>query len=184
MDEGRNVAEINRNLQVGFHDALVLVHPAYAKVKRPSQYPYRLLDAVTLAHSHGIPVFVVPCRGMNGWLDTKLSSRDVIVVPDHLRTTRSVKKSVLRRRLQREVGFIADRLGKRPGEIRIGLGGMYAQACVFAVAQTWCRQVRPSWPDWEDRDYRAWLPRRPFAYGEVLEDITVGFSDSDHVVDR
>ena len=174
----------NKNLQVRFHDALVLVHPTYSKVKRPNQYPYNLLDAVTSALRNGIPVFVVPCCGANTWLDSKLSSQDLIVVPDHVRRTRSVKKSVIRRRLQREVGFIAGILGKRPGEICIGFGGTYAHACVFATAQTWCRQVRPRWPEWEDSEYRAWLPRRPFAYGEVLEDISLGFDDSEYVVDR
>ena len=176
------VKNLNRNVSMNAHDALVLVHPTYTKVKRPDQYPHRLLDAVDLAIQNGKPVFVVPDNGVNEWLLRHLGKRNLIPVPYYLNNIVGVKGRVLRRRLQREVDFIAGVLSKKPNVVRLGFGGMYAAACVFGIAHSWCRDVTPWWPDWEDRQLRKCLPRRPIAAAEVLEELVVGFDEEEHVL--
>ena len=164
------------------HDALVLVHPTYKKEKRPKGYPYRLLDAIDVASQHNIPVFCVPDDGNYKWLYRHLSKRHIIQIPNYLRNDISVKYRVLRRRLQNEVNFIAKMLGKHPAEIRLGFAGMYAAACVFGIAQSWCRQVVPWYPDWSNSKRRACLPKHPIARAEILEELVVGFDEDEHLI--
>ncbi|MBD3163028.1 MAG: hypothetical protein GF346_11465 [Candidatus Eisenbacteria bacterium] len=164
------------------HDALVLVHPTYLRTRRPKHYPYRLLDAVDLAIECGRPVFHVPDYGHFKWLRRHLEKRELVPVPNHLRNVKGVKCRYLRRRLQREVDFIAGRLSKTPAEIHLAFAGMYAPACVFSVAQSWCRRVVPWWPDWSDPQLRSSLPKRCIASGEILGELVVGLHDDPFVL--
>jgi len=167
----------NRNLNLTSHDALVLVHPTYKKVRRAKHYPYRLLDAIDTANQNDRPVFWVPDDGDYKWLSNHLSKRHVVQVPDFVQNVASVKYRVLRRRLQKEVDFIADTLGKRPSEITIGFAGMYAAACVFHTAQAWCREVAPWYSEWSDAKLRSCLPKYPIARAEILEELVVDFKE-------
>jgi hypothetical protein len=160
------------------HDALILIHPTWLKDRRPKSYPYRLLDAVDSALESGKPVFLLPDRGGFRWLSKQLMMRPLVRIPNHLRSTRGVKTRVMRRRLQREVDFIAKVLALPPAEIRLGFAGMYASFCVFRVAHLWCREVVPWWPKEVDVQLRSCLPKRPIARGDILSEIVVGIDDN------
>ena len=135
-----------KNFDPLIHDALVLVHPTYSKERHPESYFHNLLAAVDHAHSANKPVFLVPDWSRFRRLADHLSKRKLIKVPNYLKFPTGVKRRVVRRRLQREVDFIADTLSKPPSKIRLGFAGIYASACVFSVAQSWCREVIPWWP--------------------------------------
>jgi hypothetical protein len=164
------------------HDALVLIHPTQLKDRRPKDYPYRLLDAVDSALESGKPVFLLPDGGRFKWLSRQLLMRPLVRIPHYLHSTRGVKNHVIRRRLQREVDFIAKVLTLPPAEIRLGFAGMYASYCVFRVAQIWCREVVPWWPREVDMQLRSCLPKRPIARGDILSEIVVGIDDNAYVL--
>jgi len=173
--------ELVRDFDPEIHDALVLIHPSFHEFHEPSDYRENLLAAVALAKRSGTPVFLVPIEGTWDSLSAEVDEMDLIPVPLSAFDYR-VKSRVARRRMQEEVDFLASRIGKRPSQIRLALGGMYAEACVFAHAQTWCREIRPWWPGGVDAKTARFLPRRPIGHADIVERITAGDPDEEFQV--
>ena len=167
-----------RDFDPTIHDALVLVHPSFHEFYEASEYRESLLAAVALAKRSGTPVFHVPIEGKWDSLAAEIDALGLIPVP--LATfDYGVKSRVARRHQQKTVDFLAGRIGKRPSQIRLALGGMYAEACVFACAQSWCRDVRPWWPGEVDAKTARFLPRRPIHQADIVERITAGDPDEE-----
>ena len=165
-----------RDFDPSLHDALVLIHPSFHEFFAPSDYRENLLAAVDLAKGSGTPVFIVPDDGVWESLSAEVEGLGLTRIPLSAYDYR-VKSRVARRQSQQEVDFLAERIGKRPSQIRLALGGMYAEACVFGFAQTWCREVRPWWPDGVDAKTARFLPRRPIRHADIVERITAGDPD-------
>lgn len=155
-----------------WHDALVLIHPTYAPKHATDEYVHRVIGALERAREAGRPVFHCPDDGHDPRLDPRLEGPGITEVRLFLGGCRSVKRKYLRKRTQREVDFIADRVGKPAAEVRLGFGGMYADACVYGFAEIWCRKIVTRWPD-PDRENVKWRPKRPFAQGDILEKLVI-----------
>jgi hypothetical protein len=154
------------------HDALVLVHPTYSMPKSGS-YVQAILGAIDAALAAGRPVFHAADHREFEALALRLAKRQLEPVPDFRFGMLHVKDRVNRRRGQREVDFIAARIGRRRSEIRLGFAGMYASACVFAFARSWCRQVVPWWPEEADDPPERILPRHRLGRADILQNLVL-----------
>tara|TARA_Y100000310_G_C20701175_1_gene830015 strand:- start:3303 stop:3776 length:474 start_codon:yes stop_codon:yes gene_type:complete len=69
---------------------------------------------------------------------------------------------------QKDVYFVANTLGKNPEDITIAIGGLWAHACVYALARDWCENIETNHPG--DRPYFLGAKKR-LKLGVVLDEI-------------
>ncbi|MBI2133792.1 hypothetical protein HYU11_03875 [Candidatus Woesearchaeota archaeon] len=107
-------------------DGLVLVHPDYSK---PSEvYSSNILAALDFVRNSGMPLFFVRSSyfGYGSVEKMALAQGGIEIKPDSR---------------QKEVCFIANKIGKTPRDTSLGFGGMYAECCVLQHAKYWCKTI-------------------------------------------
>jgi len=71
------------------------------------------------------------------------------------------------RQYQKQVNFITDEIGKKPSDIKVAFGGLWASACVYGYCISWCKEVITNYPGGFDHE----SCKNPLSLGIVFDDI-------------
>lgn len=141
------------------YDALVLIHPDFAEPFNPD-YEQNLCDIIEAFGLSGKPVFAAEPIGTE---KMRQYLRNAVIIPYH------PSKHNVEERSQKGVDFIAGYIGRLPKDIKLAFGGIYAHACVYFYATSWCETVETKRPN----EYlRSKTSANPIKYGKILEEIT------------
>ncbi len=160
------------NMSLDGLDALVIVHPdwtpywtdetketKFRQTPEYKAYATNLLNAVNCAQESGKPVFLVCQGGHVGPLEFYLMSKGAHLVDVSCYTS---DKS--------EIESVAIVFDKKPEEIRLGFGGVYADACVINIASSWCRKVEKEFKI--KRKYHH-TKGNAIGYGRIISEISL-----------
>lgn len=142
---------------VKLYDALVMVHPDFGDPINPN-YEQNLQDIIEAFKLMNKPVFVmepIATEKMRKYL------KDAITIPlDYTSETRLDG-------YQKDIDFIAKHVGKSPKDIKLAFGGIYAHACVYFYATSWCEVVEIN----HSGECKFTRSTNPIKYGKILEEI-------------
>jgi hypothetical protein len=142
-------------------DALVLVHPDF---ETPTEeYLKNVSTLVQEYRKAGKPIFVIDDEPVN----TPEMRR--IVYSDDGQGSYSLP--VGHQNGQDVVDFISKKVGKKPQDISLGFGGIFANHCVHAFAAEYCKVVETNHRNEEAEP--LYSPINPIAFGKVFDEIVL-----------
>ncbi|MFZ5955766.1 MAG: hypothetical protein ACOYT4_05045 [Nanoarchaeota archaeon] len=144
-------------------DALVLVHPDLDTIHNPIPFHFNyrenLEKYIKLFLSLNKKIFAPD----PDWLSTSLNKLN----PEYF-VPKFKEDFRIDLTHQKQIDFISEKINKKPPQIILAFGGLWANACVYAYATSWCKEVITDYlGDFKVPRY----PPNPIKLGVVLNDI-------------
>ncbi|HIH10778.1 TPA: hypothetical protein HA241_01160 [Candidatus Woesearchaeota archaeon] len=157
-----------------YYDGLVFIHPDRLQcvpVEGRGYYLSALCEATEVMFGQDKPVFLFPWDFRESNFLLEEFGRKIDVIPSlHYRVPEGTNT-------QLHVLSMADRIGKKPRDVRLAAGGVELRCCIPGWMHQWCDTVRSSVVAKPFDSFLArTVPERRLGYGRILRELTeVGY---------